>query len=296
MLNEVVFALHTTLCMQILQNIIAMIRLKMNKILALAFSMIFVLGTGCTPGSLNIPRMSAAENLQHETIALVMQNRDKDRTGAYCSGVWISRTMILTAGHCAEPEKLHDQILMGRLLGRSEKQLHDLRLKETLGRHLQFLVYDDVGNKSRILQGHIKLRHADVTSYTHSHDLALLTVTDKQIPAHPFAHVSRAYIHNGDHLSVVGHPSGYWWTYSVAVVSHTRFMRGPFRHAFKVLHVNGHVWFGNSGGGAFDSAGNLVGISSYISRGPGLAFFVHRDVIWSFLVLNHVVRDDGRRP
>jgi S1-C subfamily serine protease len=46
------------------------------------------------------------------------------------------------------------------------------------------------------------------------------------------------------------------------------------------------MYFGNSGGGAFNDYGELVGIADWIKRAPEMGFFVHLDTIRSFLDTN----------
>jgi S1-C subfamily serine protease len=52
----------------------------------------------------------------------------------------------------------------------------------------------------------------------------------------------------------------------------------------KVVQISAPIWIGNSGGGAFNSDGHLIGLSSWITlRAPSVAFFIHRDEIKNFL-------------
>jgi S1-C subfamily serine protease len=90
---------------------------------------------------------------------------------------------------------------------------------------------------------------------------------------------------NNYRVHVVGHPVGFWWTYSSGYVSNTwSDIEGPEPMRGQMLQVSAPVWNGNSGGGAFDEKGHLIGIASWISKaGPQLSFFVHRDVIIKFM-------------
>jgi S1-C subfamily serine protease len=64
-------------------------------------------------------------------------------------------------------------------------------------------------------------------------------------------------------------------------------MSGPVGISEKIIQISAPVWLGNSGGGAFDEDGRLIGICSWISKnGPQLTFFVHRDAINKFIVDN----------
>ena len=87
-------------------------------------------------------------------------------------------------------------------------------------------------------------------------------------------------------MCIVGHTTGLWWTYIEGDVSSSRTHVGKFS---KLLQISSPAWFGNSGGGAFNEDGKLVGISSWIyTKAPMVTFFVHGDVIRSFLVKNNI--------
>jgi S1-C subfamily serine protease len=51
------------------------------------------------------------------------------------------------------------------------------------------------------------------------------------------------------------------------------------------MQVSAPVWFGNSGGGAFNDEGEIVGIASFIMKGPSLGFFIPVDSIRPFLAI-----------
>jgi S1-C subfamily serine protease len=93
-------------------------------------------------------------------------------------------------------------------------------------------------------------------------------------------------IHDGDEVDVVGSTVGLPFTCFHGQVAATRvFDESPFKTLqLQVAGVN----HGNSGGGAFDSHGALIGIADFMyGRGEetmqGMAFFVHRDSIFTFL-------------
>ena len=67
-------------------------------------------------------------------------------------------------------------------------------------------------------------------------------------------------------------------------------MNGSVPIYTKTLQISSPAWRGNSGGGAFDADGKLIGISSWVSaRGPMLGFFIHRDEIEKFLKESKVI-------
>lgn len=114
-------------------------------------------------------------------------------------------------------------------------------------------------------------------------DLVLLETTP--VPSHPIANVARRMPRPGDGIHVVGHTVGYPWTYTSGTVAAIRLgATGPQGSSLTALQVSALVWFGNSGGGAWNEAGELVGISSWVStRGPGLSFFVAAPELRKFL-------------
>jgi serine protease Do len=192
-------------------------------------------------------RQKTVEYLLNSTAALV------ENVGSFvvpnCAGVWISKTLILTANHCVDEHPPN----------------------------FQYIVPGDLTDK--------KLREALLLAADKKVDLALLIANPEDLPEHNVVKLSEDPIVVGDPMHVVGHTAGYPWTYSYGFVSAIRDgMFGPSAFDTKVVQISAPVWMGNSGGGAFDSNGQLVGICSWVSKsGPHLTFFIHRDIIKSFL-------------
>lgn len=191
------------------------------------------------------------EDIEQKTVALVTADEDGN-LAAYCTGVWIGRDKILTAHHCLRDD--------------------------------EFVVYQDVQN---IIDDTIG-RVAYVQDVEPENDLALLMTVAQSTPQHPVAALSSE-VWDGQHVNIVGHTNGLWWSYIEGVISSTRTniftRRGKMP---RTLQISSPAWFGNSGGGAFNDAGELVGMTSWIStRAPMMSFFVHRDVIEKFLTKNH---------
>jgi len=192
-------------------------------------------------------RQKTVEYLLHSTAALV------ENVGSFvvtnCAGVWISKTLILTANHCVDEHPPN----------------------------FQYIVPGDLADK--------KSREALLLAADKKVDLALLMANPEDLPEHNVVKLSEDPVVTGDPMHVVGHTAGYPWTYSYGFVSAIRDgMFGPSAFDTKVVQISAPVWMGNSGGGAFDANGQLVGICSWISKnGPHLTFFIHRDIIKSFL-------------
>lgn len=187
--------------------------------------------------------------LKMTTVAVV-----KEMSGfvlATCAGVWIDHNLIVTASHCVDDDP--------PMFKYSTEEDYEID----------------------------KSRNAVLIASDSVSDLALLLVDPDDIPEHPVASFSERSINSGDNVHVVGHTSGYSWTYSRGYISSIRMGARSPTNAYikKVLQISAPVWMGNSGGGAFDDDGKLIGISSWVSaNGPQLSFFIHKDVVQEFLL------------
>ena len=183
----------------------------------------------CTPrhDSTQTPHNARAADLEAKTVALVMPSDFGVR--AYCSGVWVAEDKIATAFNCIADEE------------------PDLKIGFVTRGDVYAPDDDEV----------VTLRTARIMAVDPEHDLALLGV--KLPPAHPIASVARSsYV--GEVVQTMGHPRGLWWSYSAGNVA--------------ALRVDDGMWYvqstapispGNSGGGLFDEAGDIIGIAhSYI--------------------------------
>jgi len=193
-----------------------------------------------------IQRKVAIEKLLRSTIAII----DDDGTIKLpvCTGVWISKNLIVTAAHCVDDDKLV----------------------------FDYATADDYKAQ--------KSHKSTLVGIDKDTDLALLYAPRED--EHPVVSFSKELIYPGDPVDLVGHPIGYDWTYMKGHVSAIRLnMKGPNDKIDKVVQISAPVWMGNSGGAAFDAAGNLVGICSWINKsGPQLSFFIHKDVVEEFLI------------
>jgi S1-C subfamily serine protease len=184
------------------------------------------------------------EKLHHTTVAII--NDSLDVNIPMCGAVWIAKNVLITAAHCVE-----DQITV------------------------KYSTFDDYNNDV--------VRTATIIGVDQVNDLALLhTQTHAD---HPVAILSSKLVTTGDEAHIVGHPVGYAWSYSHGYIATVRTnIKGPSGKIDKILQISAPVWMGNSGGGAFDTNGNLIGICSWVSKnGPHLAFFIHKEVIETFI-------------
>lgn len=210
-------------------------------------------------------KASTAETLTRQTVALVRFD-EEGSAHAYCSGVWIGDSKILTAAHCVRSNPF------AGLFGAEEEP------------PIRFVVRGDVfeadGRESKYPTTHIAHR----VRVDEEADLALLVASST--PEHASVKVSTRPIAAGDFAQTMGHPSGLWWSYSSGEVSAVREIVGAGERPAWWVQTTAPISPGNSGCGLFDGAGELIGIASWknIGRGAeGLGFFVHRDTITAFL-------------
>jgi S1-C subfamily serine protease len=238
-------------------------------------------GCGTIPSPAT-PHRELAALLEVETVALVRlvdNEGDPDENGhptMYCSGVWISPRSILTAGHCIEGAGEPD---INHLLRSLDP---DIATWDPIGQEVLFAQQVDVSNSYWT---------AKVSGFNKDLDLGLITVNSPGPVNHPWALISTEEISDGDRVEIVGHPMGHTWCYVEGLISSTM-PAEPNADGVPMptLLVQGPVSPGNSGGGAFDTNGNLVGIASYFSKSMGsMSFFVHRDGILRFLRSAHMV-------
>lgn len=225
----------------------------MKKLSALAILLLACLFVGSCSNAPPPPRSPVAtvelvQTLRSATVALV--DADFPR-GVHCSGVWLADEFILTASHCVRDAKAGDLYYFADFAD------VNLTTNSADGAHSATFVRADPGV-----------------------DLALLHARTSH--AHAFA-VPRKFITDGERVVIVGHPSQLLYSWFFGDVVTERTMYTP--HGFDtVLQVVAPVWFGNSGGGAFDADGKLVGICSFLTTGvPMVGWFISPEHVTRFL-------------
>ena len=231
-------------------------------------------------------RATVVDELRSETVALVHRDDDND-VATFCTGVWVAPDQILTADHCAKaPVQEVVMSMAGDVDTDDEKVVADLKKQiEDLedGFQINYITADD---STGVYKEPKTLRVAKVLRHDTAHDLALLVVKDapaKHVVA-PLAGEAPAV---GEHVRMMGHPTALVWTYAEGYVAayreekfrpiENRGKLGPF------MQIAGEQFRGNSGGGCYNEAGELVGIASFIPPMPNETFFVHIDTIKAFL-------------
>lgn len=191
------------------------------------------------------------QHLSNSTVALVARN-DEGNIRPYCTGVWVSETEIVTAAHCVEED--------------------EFGILSPVGKFVHYIVQPEVRGMG---QEPAALHLAEVKYVVHYHDVAVLKAFKAGIPMHEYVVMAEELPGVGEAVYIVGHPRGHYWSFAQGIVSayRTETSIGP------AVQVNGTVWFGNSGGGVFDSQGRLVGICSRLTGIPEMSLFAHLDSV-----------------
>jgi hypothetical protein len=236
---------------------------------------IIALMPGCgrptTPSPDRVPP-DAAES----TVAFVSRDSDGDAY-PFCTGVWASKRLLVTAAHCAQ---------------RAARELAGLdentdRMLDEIGVRVRYVVRSDAPGGP--YEEPRWSRIAAVMSVDRRHDLALLTSVDAP-PEHPIVRVEERAPAFGDPLYFVGHAHALYWTFEPGhydgLLERFKVMRskdGPF------VQVSAPVFEGMSGGAAFDRDGRVAGIVSFGSmKNAGVAFLVAPETLRGFLAHNGV--------
>ena len=285
----------------------------MKRIMGLLTSLVLVLGlAGCASSggvSSILPRgkLSTADLVKQEggaTVALMMYQDDKDTTQTtgyrpFCTGVWVDSTHILTADHCAKAEQEHQQDRLDERKKQNEgepKSLEEALRRlfgglngpsepdkiEEKGLVIHYIVENEVVEVGKEPSA---WHMAKVVGFDEKHDLALLEAQGKALPAHRVAKLADKSPELGEDVHIVGQTVGMYWTYlkgNVAAYRGKDMLKGKDSEG-PWMQVASPMYFGNSGGGAFNDYGELVGIADWIKRAPEMGFFIHLDTIRSFL-------------
>jgi serine protease Do len=118
----------------------------------------------------------------------------------------------------------------------------------------------------------------------------MLLKTSTSIGKHPVTKLASE-VSQGDHLKLVVHVKGMYWSYlegTVAAIRPTfKYMptKGPFIQVTSALNQGG------SGGAAFNENGEMVGIASFVSTSaPGVGFLIHIDTVKNFLHAQRIIK------
>lgn len=276
-----------------------------KKFLPVFMVALMTLLPACCVSHLNHPsgKLTLPEQLELKTVAMVHWVKpdsdgdemevEPDTEGAslvpYCTGVWISKNTFITANHCVDHlGKPTEQALIESLV--PPEHWKDVGIKRWNPTN-QPALYSNFGDIRDTGMTKVRSTHpAVVLAVDPEEDLALVRVApdalDPKVAEHDVASIAGE-ARVGEEVHVVGHTMGLWWTYSHGFVAQFRNDSPP--KAVKptdVIQVSAPVFFGNSGGGAFNADGQLLGIASWIVQAPEVGFFIKFDVVDRFMQHN----------
>ena len=186
------------------------------------------------------------DKLIDSTVALVTKN-DEGKYYTFCAGTWITPQVILTAAHCTKDTEANP-----------------------IGSVITFKTKEEIETD--------KIHYAVVTSFDERRDLAIIKSID--LFPHAISIIASYDPPQGERVEIVGHTVGMTYTYLEGIISAYRIDED----AVQVLQISSPAYRGNSGGPAFNSRGELVGICSFVRlSGPNLTFFLSRETILKFL-------------
>lgn len=219
------------------------------------------------------------EDAANKTVALSRNGPYGDeKMRILCGGVYVSEHEILTANHCVE-----NTVWCTNDDGNTVKRCKRFPSKENAKRAIMFYTHDQVlaGDKELFV---FEPEIATVTRTDKVADLALLTT--KHASTYGYAHVAPDVADKGDDAFIVGHPGGKPYKFVHAKVADSYWVdetvgRGKF-HRF-VIELNVRVQGGTSGGGAWNSRGELIGICLTRSLHFEQSYFAASKSITKFL-------------
>lgn len=247
-------------------------------------------------------KLSNQELVKHDgssTVALVRYDTENEDDVSdikvFCSAVWVDDTHILTAFHCVKAiqeilQEEEDQkeankppcegieallglcdpnaVVKHKVIELQDMPMHFVQWKEAESPGLEPTAW------------HL----SQVSGWDKRHDLALLTAVGQAIPAHESATLAKDVPGLGEHVHSVGHPRGLYWTFLEGTVAGYRGsiagvddIDGPF------LQVQAPIYYGNSGGGAFNDYGELIGTADFLMGVPSEGFYIPVVSIRNFL-------------
>lgn len=255
--------------------------MKINLILLCLFCILL----GCSSTQLAVSSNNEqansnriAELAQQSTVALVFKSPKTDETVPYCTGVWLSEKLLLTALHCARAGATVEEINKLPKGFRGIGGLFVDEVKDPTGSNIDYIMANEVvGFMSEPRSKH----QSKVVLIDNSHDLALLAITSPA-PEHKWLHIADAQMPKvGDKVFIMGHPGGLYFTFFDGTVSALRTdwatqeegedlagLEPPFIQMFSGIYP------GNSGGPVISENGELIGIVSFVMHVPNQGFAI----------------------
>lgn len=226
--------------------------------------------------------------IENASIGLLVY-KDKDKQyQVFCGGTWISQNQIITAKHCVvdndkdvtqlqqidinDPEFVNKlQFILQEIIKPDNKKF--------LGKTLSYFTFKE---KDKDFTLEKVPNTATIIKISENSDLALLEVADP--PPHEIANInSDSFL--GQQIHIIGHPGREDFTYFPGYISSIRnFSDQSDKGITQLLQISAPIYFGNSGGGLFNSKGELLGVCTFLKTNvPNIGYFVSSSEFKKFL-------------
>ena len=299
----------------------------MKRLLRLCSLVCLVLGLSfCGVGNNTVIRSYTGPHIativNDATVALIAEFNG----GAYCTGVWVSPTVIMTASHCVVAySRIRHQVaalaalreagvpepIIPALMSLDKEELQAIHNNPEADPTLKKLVdiiygipylpihglvmgYTIRSQVTDIGIAPLKIFHSVSYSVNIEKDIALLRIDGNEgMGVHGIAKIAELNPLVGETVYSSGMTHGAYWTFKTGIVSayrHDLSHNGMKKIEGPFLEVEANLNHGDSGGGVFNDRGELVGISSFISEGTAAGYCIELHTLRSILIGQNLLK------